>query len=349
MNTALASLLLFASPTPATAAVALAYNAPAGCPTQEEFVTAVATRGANFDGAGAVKRTMMVSIHQQDDGFAGAFQVRDDRDATDKREVHGASCGEVVDALAVVTAIALHPAEEAASAPPASFAKASEPAPMPPERRLRGSTRWFPPRSESMPVGAGTLRFDLQRSFTAYAGATVGMIPSVVMPRYDLSLGVASFVTTPEGAQRISGPVLQGRISGVGPATYRSADTTTDIAGFSFGFDLCQSPLYDTRAWVVLFCGEWGGGVMNLLTKGADGKQIQSKNVGFGTLNLGAEVQYNVGSLFHIGAKVGGGFSFGQFSAERADGSRIFGSSSGSSSPALSWSAYALLGAGVHF
>ena len=93
-----------------------------------------------------------------------------------------------------------------------------------------------------------------------------------------------------------------------------------------------------------LFCGEWGGGVMNLLTKGADGKQIQSKNVGFGTVNLGAEVQYNLGSAFHVGAKVGGGFSFGQFSAERADGSRIFGSSSG-----LSWSAYVLLGAGVHF
>ena len=307
-------------------------------------MTAVATRGANFDGAGAVKRTMMVSIHQQDDGFAGAFQVRDDRAATDKREVHGASCGEVVDALAVVTAIALHPAEEAAPAPPASFGKASEPAPTPPERCLRGRTRWFPPRSESVPVSAGTLRFDLQRSFTTYAGATMGTVPSVVIPRYDLSANMAHFITTPEGAQRISGPVWQARISGLGPATYRSTDTTTDIAGMSFGFGVCQSPLYDTRGWVVLFCGEYGGGFMNLLTKGADGKQIQSKNVGFGTVNLGAEVQYNLGSAFHVGAKVGGGFSFGQFSAERADGSRIFGSSSG-----LSWSAYVLLGAGVHF
>jgi hypothetical protein len=348
VNTALASLLIFASPAPATTAVALAYEAPAGCPTQQEFVTAVAARGSSFDDVGRVKRTMMVSIHQQDDGFAGAFQVRDDQAATDKREVHGASCAEVVDAIAVVTAIALRPAENAApapAAPKADPAAASEPAPTPPELRLRGRTRFYPSRSESAPVGAGTLRFDLQRSFTAYAGATVGMIPSVLMPRYDLSAVIAHFITTPEGAQRISGPVVQARLSGLGPATYRSTDTTTDIFGLSFGFALCQSPLYDTRGWVVLFCSEYGGGLMNLLTKGADGKQIQSKNVGFGSVNLGAEVQYNFGSLFHIGAKVGGGFSFGQFSAERADGSQIFGSSSAG----LSWSASALLGAGVHF
>jgi hypothetical protein len=67
---------------------------------------------------------------------------------------------------------------------------------------------------------------------------------------------------------------------------------------------------------------------VNLLTKGADGKQIQSRNVGFGAVTFGTEVQYNLGSVFHIGAEVGGGFSCGQFSAERADGSRIFGSSS---------------------
>jgi hypothetical protein len=217
---------------------------------------------------------------------------------------------------------------------------------MPTDLRLRGRTMFFPPRSESVPVGAGTLRFDLQRSVTAYAGATVGTIPSVVMPRYDLSLVVAHFITTPEGAQRISGLVVQVRISGMGPGTYRSADTTTDIAGASFGLNICQSPLYDTRGWVVLFCGEYGGGFMNLLTKGADGKQIQSKNVGFGSVNLGTEVQYNFSSAFHVGAKLGGGGAFGQLAAERTDGSRIFGSSSGAS-----WSAYAygMLGAGVHF
>jgi hypothetical protein len=348
VNIALASLLILASPAVSTSVVGLAYDSPDGCPTQQEFVTAVAGRGANFDGARESKRTMVVSIHKQDDGFAGAFQVRDDQGETNKREVHGASCGEVAEALAVVTAIALRPAGEAPPAKSALDATTPQTGKLsstPPELRLRGSTRYFPPRSESVPVGAGNLRFDFQRSFTAYAGANVGMIGSMLMPRYDLSAVIAHFITTPEGVQRISGLVTQLRISGLGPGTYRSADTTTDVAGLSFGLGICQSPLYDTRGWVVLFCGEYGGGFVNFLTKDADGKQIQSKIVGFGSVNLGTEVQYNFGSVFHIGAKVGGGFSFGQFSAERADGSRIFGSSSAG----LSWSAYGLLGAGVHF
>ena len=345
MNTALASLLVLVSPAPAAAPVALAYDAPEGCATQEQFVAAVAARGAVFEGANRTDRTMVVAIRQQDGGFAGAFQVRDGRSATDKREVHGASCGEVVDALEVVTAIALHPAEPTlsppavAKAPPSkvSEAAASEP-------RLRASTRFFPPRSESVEVGAGTLRFDLQRSVTVYAGGTMGLIPSVFMPRYDLSVDMAHFITTPAGAQRIAGPVVQTRLSGLGPATYRTTDTTTNMGGLSFGFGLCQSPIYDTRGWVVLFCGEFGGGLMYLRTKAADGKEIQSKNVGFGALNLGAELRYNFASVFQVGAKLGGGLTYGELTAERADGSRIFGSST-----AVSWAAYALLGAGVHF
>ena len=113
------------------------------------------------------------------------------------------------------------------------------------------------------------------------------------------------------------------------------------MAGLSFAMGLCQSPIYDTRGLVLLFCGEYGGGFMNLVTKGADGAQIQSKNAGFGTVSFGAEAQYNLGSIFQVGAKVGGGFNVGQFTAERADGSRIFGSST--------WSAYTLLGIGLHF
>ena len=143
VNTALASLLILASPAVATSVVGLAYDAPEGCPTQQEFVTAVAGRDANFDGARESKRTMVVSIHKQDDGFAGAFQVRDDQGETNKREVHGASRGEVAEALAVVTAIALRPAGEAPpdkSALDVTTPKAGELAPTPPELRLRGST-----------------------------------------------------------------------------------------------------------------------------------------------------------------------------------------------------------------
>jgi hypothetical protein len=356
VNSTLVSLILLALPSPALArsGVGLAYQAPDGCPAQPEFVAEVVARGADFDRvAGAEsKRVMVVAIRKDEGGFAGVFQVRDDQTATSKREVHGPRCAEVVEALAVVTAIALRPEVAVATAPtadatppvtplPAPAADTKPPAPPADGARLRGNTQIFPPRTEKMEVGAGTLRFDLQRSYTLEAGATVGLVPSVVMPRYDLSALAANFVTTPEGAQRITGLVFELHVSLLGPSTYQSADTKTDMIGFSFAMGLCQSPLYDTRGLVLLFCGEYGGGFMNLVTKGADGTQIQSKNAGFGTVSLWTGIQYNLGSVFHVGAKVGGGFNVGQLTAERADGSRIFASSV--------WSAYGLLGLGVHF
>jgi hypothetical protein len=347
-------MLALSSPARAGSAVGLAYEAPEGCPAQPDFVAAVAARGADFEGAGSAgsHRVMVVAIRRDDRGFAGALQVRDDQTASNKREVHGESCGEVVDALAVVTAIALRPevtadAASVADVTPPTSPPVATPLPgetavkLPPSERLRGSTRIFPPRTEKVEVGAGTLRFDLQRSYTLSAGALVGLIPSVVMPRYDLTLSIANFVTTPEGAQRIAGLVYQVRVSGMGPATYRSADTSTALAGGSFGIGICQSPLYDTRGLVLLFCAEYGGGFMNLVTKAADGSQIQSKTVGYGTVMFGGEIQYNLGSSFLVGAKVGGGLNVGSVAAERADGSQIFGSSV--------WSAYGLLSVGLHF
>jgi hypothetical protein len=338
------------------AAVGLAYDAPEACPAEASFRAAVAARGGDFASSASPSshRVMVVEIRESAAGFSGAFQVRDDQSASKWREVHGSTCTAVADAMAVVAAIALRPegaeaeasvAEPAAGASPPAPAAApqvSAPSRQPPvETRLRGNTKILPSRTESVEVGAGTLRLDLERSVTLYAGAGIGLVPPVILPRYELSSTTAHFVTTPEGVVKIVGLVFQLHVNVLGPATYRSTGTTTDMAGLSFGMGLCQSPIYDTRGLVLLFCGEYGGGFMNLVTKGTDGSQLQSKNAGFGTVSFGAEAQYNLGSIFQVGAKVGGGFNVGQFTAERADGSRIFGSST--------WSAYALLGIGLRY
>jgi hypothetical protein len=367
MNRALASLaplvpiavLALSSPALAGSPVRLAYEAPEGCPAQPDFVAAVTARGGDFDGEGSASshRVMVVAIRKDGRGFDGAFQVRDDETATNKREVHGPSCSEVVDALAVVTAIALRSDADAAAAapvadvtPPAAPpteppSQPKTPVESPPEERFRGNTRVFPPRTEKIEVGAGTLRLDLQRSFTLTAGAVVGLIPSVIVPDYDLSLVVAPFVTTPEGAQRIPGPVFRLHVGLMFPPTYRTADTSTDLSGGSFGIGLCQSPLYDTRGLVLLVCFDYGGGFMTMVTKGTDGSQIQSKTEGYAEVTFGGDIQYNLGSHFLVGARVGGSANLGTLSAERADGTRIFGTPT----DGIFFSAYALLGIGLHW
>ncbi len=148
MNAArlLTSVILLAASVPAraTPAVKLTYEAPAGCPSEDDFVAAVTARGADFDAprGAPVAEVMVVSITRADNGFAGAFQVRDGSEATNKREVRGASCREVADALAVVTAIALQggagdggEAPAAAPSPPPGAAISHHRARLP--RRLR--------------------------------------------------------------------------------------------------------------------------------------------------------------------------------------------------------------------
>ncbi len=84
---------------------------------------------------------------------------------------------------------------------------------------------------------------------------------------------------------------------------------------------------------------------MNLTTKGTDGSQIQSKTTGYGALTLGADIQYNLGSRFVVGARVGGSANLGTLSAERADQTRIFGTSTSG----IFFSAYALAGIGLRY
>jgi hypothetical protein len=352
-------ILLAASvPARATPAVGLAYDAPAGCPSEDDFVAAVTGRGADFDAPRGtpVAEVMVVSISRAENGFAGAFQVRDGGEATNKREVRGASCREVADALAVVTAIALQgdaggggKAQPApASSPPRVTEVSPGPDPAPasppppqPSKRLRGRTRLGYANPESVTVPAGTIRFEGALTWDAYAGAAVGIIPSLVLPHYDIAGIVANFVTTPDGAQRIAGIVLRTHVGIMGPGTYRSSSAKTDVIGGAFGIDLCQSPRYDTGGLVLLFCVGYAGGFMNLNTTGLDGTSIQTKTAGFGEVALSGEIQYYLGAGFHVAARLGGGFAVGQLTAEGADGSRIFASQP--------WSGDFMLGVGRRF
>ena len=170
---ALSSSALAGSP------VGLAYEAPDGCPAQRDFVAAVAARGAEFDGPGSAgaSRVMVVAIRKNAGGFSGAFQVRDEQAASNKREVHGPSCGEVVDALAVVTAIALrsdvvarrgagrgrHAAGGAAAAPPLNGRDPGSRPPKigfgrPPDSSRRGPKRCRSARERSVSTYNGTSR-----------------------------------------------------------------------------------------------------------------------------------------------------------------------------------------------
>jgi hypothetical protein len=337
------------------APAALDYQAPSGCPTASAFKDAIAARGGDLAAPSSPgeARMLVVSIRKQADGYAGAFQVREPEGVTGARQLRGVTCAEVADALAVVAAIELRGEAGDTRAAPAPISPVASDPPAPPDPpagapdapaprdRLRGHTQVFPPRHEVIRVGAGDLKFDLSRGVSLGVGATVGLVPATWLPTYRLASVLASFVTTPEGAARISGPVLGLHVDYLGNGTYTSADTKTVANGVAFGFYGCQAPFYDTGGLTLLVCGELGGGVLALKTQGQQGVMIQSKSAGFGTAAAVVDVGYNLLGAGFVSLRVSGGINLGDITAERADGSRIFGPSR--------WSASATLSVGLRF
>ena len=343
--------ILRVSPAKAADHVALAYDIAAGCPSETDFKAAVEGRGGHFAGPSMPGSAwaLRVAIVADAAGFRGTLQATNEDATSALREVHGATCAEVGEALAVVSATAMNPqaeSKQAVSAPQPALLTAKPKPNLEPEPTTTAFSQGRVRATEGLinaqvPVEAGTLRFDYARAVTLFAGAEFGMVPGAVIPRYDLSFSGAPLVTTPGGKSYLHGAIPRLRVSYLGQTTHDTGEMRSELRGVEFALGVCWSPIYDTRGLVALLCGEYGAGLVNSRTKDGQGKQIQDKSTAIGFAGLGFETQYNLGSLFHVGLKLGADFMVNSFSAERTDGSRIFESSQ--------VAGYGMLGFGVHF
>jgi hypothetical protein len=332
-----AAAVLHAAPCRAAGQEWLAYQAPAACPTRAEFLAAVGARGAPVTGP-TTARTMEISIEEVGGGFAGAFQIRERDAVSGQRELRAAACRDIANGLAIVTAIALG-ADPSAPPPPAVVSPIPAPPPSQEPYRLQKTADIF---TGDVQVPAGTLRFQSLLTATLTGGAVIGMIPSLILPRYDLTLFRANFATTPSALTYLVGPVLQARVSYLGQGTFESTDGyATRASGFGFGMSGCRAPVYDTRGLILLGCIEYSAGFMQLDTRNASGMQTGSKTVALAAVGIDLEATYNLGSRFFLSGKLGGDFSFSKLTAERSDGTQLF-----QSQP---FSAHLLLGIGTYF
>lgn len=344
---------LWTDPLAAKDTVRLRYEAPASCPPEADFRSWVSARHGRFDVATAAETvtSIDVAIDEKSNGFEGSLRVEGGEQPSGARTVHDASCAEVAKGLAVVAAIALGASDE--EVPPVAVAVASPPAPAAssveapkpttpaaPEGkpRLRGTSVRQP---DAVPTEAGTLRFDRDHRYTLAAGVQLGLVPSLVLPRYDFTLAFANFVTPPAGSTHLVGPIMQLGWSWLGPATRHTDGYATQAIGMLIHADPCFALSYDTAGLNLLLCTELSIGFVGLQTKDSAGKRVQSKDVGIGAGGVGLDAQYSLGSLFHVGLRVGAQVQFGDVSAERADGSKLFDGSA--------FGGYALAGVGLHF
>lgn len=175
---ALAAVLSASAPTVARAQsdatvqggerVTLSFSAPAGCPDRDAFVATVQgyTDKAHFEQDGEAKRAFVVSIQSDAGKLQGNLEIVQGEEQS-SRTVSAADCGELVDALALMTALAIDPAalgsSEPSPPPPEPAKQDRKPAPAKPARQAQ------PRKTSDAP----------QVSFAALGLATWGVLPEL--------------------------------------------------------------------------------------------------------------------------------------------------------------------------
>lgn len=310
-------------------------------------MAAVLERGGSFERSdSASPPAMRIDIKADGKGFSGTLEARTPQGESATRRVRADNCAELVDGLAVVTAIALRedtsdpPSSRAGSgdAPP-DAAGTTEHTPAPPAVPAAPATNRVAPRQDprlrtigvwddkkSIPVSAGELGVNRAFAMTLSGGAVFGAVPNLIMPRYDLTFSAASFITTPNAEKYLIGGIPRVRFTYFGKSTLRSGGFETSLVGFKTGAGTCTSFLHDLEGLVLLACTDFNIGVMQVETKDATGTVTQSKSVGQGTAGIELAARYNFSRLFHASFTLGGEAWMSKLSAERPDGSSIFDS-----------------------
>jgi hypothetical protein len=297
-------------------------------------------------------RSIDISIHESTQGFEGSLRLEAKEGPKAVREVHAQLCSEVASGLAIVAAIALGgapeqsaPEPEGQQSPTKPVATAQERTPtLAPDARPDAKPRFVTSSFKHDPivdVQAGPLRFDRVRNYTLGAGADFGLLPGLLVPRYEFSISLANLVTPPSMHSYLVGPILEVFWTVFGPGSVHHQGFTTRAFGFEAGVRSCSAFTYDSQGLTLLGCGEFGVGGLGMDTKDLLGVTARDKSTGFGTAGLVLESQYRFGSVFLLDLRLAGRAQLGGLSAERADGSEIFG--------AQLFGAYAQLGLGLQF
>jgi hypothetical protein len=318
----------------------LRYSAPAGCPGELDFVRAVAVRGGHFQ-AGDHDRSFEVTISEDGDGYAGRFRIARLQHSSTTREVRGSSCLEVMDGLAVVTALALQPpAHEAGQppSPPATHGSALATTPPAPSSEATGPAP--APRPGSERDVPGEVQLGSAFTLTAFGGLSIGLVPSTPMPKYELALTWAALARQANHG-RLLGPLLRVALGLHGDVTYDMGGASTTLGAQSLTAGPCYAPLYDEQGFALLTCLELSAGMIGTSTVDRQTNAKHTQTFGFGSVGGALEAEYNLGRHFHLALRAGASALVAPLVVDASDGTELFRSSR--------YTAYATLGLGGHF
>lgn len=369
---ALALMLLLSVPSLARAnPERLLYAHQTSCPDRTAFVAALSERGANLATLDE-QTTLSVAVSQVGGEFVGSLSVSggsaldsdksgrtDDGGARTMNEgagapaiepkfVRGASCEEVVDALAAMTALAISSRPKSTEAPASQLTAESQPTVKPtPKKRVRDEARpeailptppptvfrhrqrpmWGEKRPEHrarFDAPAGTTYVTDLLSLTLSGGAAYGLIPNTLVPQLDLEFAKASFVTVPSARQTLVS-LTTFRIGWFGPVDFARRPTVgMELMGLEFAGGACSSPTFASDGWVVRVCGELGGGVA--YTKPYipdDGTYLGARYWPFALVSTSVTTEYHMTSLMHVALTLGHETRYIDYKTEVISGTKL--------------------------
>ena len=314
----------------------LDFLAPEGCGSEQDFMSAVAERDGQITESGATSRTLHVKIKKVEGNFVGTLSLVNAGGTFGPREFQDESCAEVVDALALVAATALKESDEAAieqtkQPEPPTEAPAKEPAKeealpeQPRSGHFSGRSKWG---RDDVTVPAGVVRFNPIFAVSVQQSISYGPVPRTWLPTTSIVLELANTVTTPDGQQRINGPMLRFRYGLSFPgAKYSSGGVKYDIGSQSAAMGICWSPYYNIRGLVLTGCAEVGFQHLSVLAPAeltAGTSQDSQQSFTLPTLGAVLEARYNIGGMFHVGANLGFQWVAGRESVQTLDDSLMF-------------------------
>ena len=225
-------------------ALALEYDADATCPDQGAFSALVLEKLAanGVEESSSARPQIAAHIHAAGSGFVGQLALRRSDGSTYDREVTGASCSEVANALAFVLALALGAKEAAAPSPPVTVAPVAAPPPVPPSK---------PPATLSAPEQAPKPALAERRSpWRLGGGAQVGE---------RTGLGRATLVGTGFlEVRRIAvsplGFTFRAGFSSAQTTTLTVANATTDVSWWAGKLEACPLRLRILESLAFLPC-----------------------------------------------------------------------------------------------
>jgi hypothetical protein len=220
------------------------YSASTGCPDAEAFVARIRARTSRLRSPlrGEAASEYRVQVTPSESGARGTLTVVDPSGARSSRDVEGDTCESVVDALALIAALALDPDASTAPLPPIAAAAAAPSTPPTPSAPAQGVAADDRPRATARDAATppraehgGDSLWTGHLAATAGADLTSGLTPGVLVgaalsleaiwrprasrtgvePLLDVRLGIsraASTVPAPVGSGRFTWTV--GRLEG---------------------------------------------------------------------------------------------------------------------------------------